>query len=82
VRAILPRSDWVVLSACGTDDGDEVKIIHHFTARSTPHDAVQENGTYGGQGKAVRRVSERRRLCCLCARFDLDQCADLQSAML
>jgi hypothetical protein len=34
--------------------GTKVKP-HHFTARSTPHDAVQETGTYGGQGKAVRR---------------------------
>jgi hypothetical protein len=30
---------------------------HHFTGRfDNPHDAVLENGTYGGQGKAVGTV--------------------------
>ena len=52
--AILPRSDWTsLLVATEGWDGGEVCRITSLAGFDSPHDAVQENGTYGGQGKAV-----------------------------
>ena len=52
---MLPWSDWIV-PAAGTDAmGTKVKPASLHRPFDNPHDAVQESGTYGGQGKAVRR---------------------------
>jgi hypothetical protein len=50
--AILP------LSNCASENVDEVnasRTLLHPGRFDSPHDAVQENGAYGDEGKAVRR---------------------------
>src|SRR6516162_6436846 len=52
---MLPWSDWVVPSARKTGDEGEGASLHR--PFDNPHDAVREHGTYGDEGKAVRRGS-------------------------
>ena len=48
--------------------GTHVKAAANFTARfRQPNDAIQENGTYGDEGKAAGLLHDRR-LCCLSER--------------
>jgi len=65
--AILPRSDWGRPSACGTDGADEGEARITSLPVRHPHDAVREHGTYGGQGKAVRRQGAPTALLFVCA---------------
>jgi hypothetical protein len=51
--AILRQSGWPSPSAAEQMVGDKVKISITSLPVRRPHDAAQESGTYGGQGKAV-----------------------------
>jgi len=81
---ILPRSDWSVLPSCAERwDGGEDRNTS-LPGFDSPTDAVQENGTYGDEGKAVgfpilpggllaKPLASPRRLCCLSSRSIQDQ---------
>jgi hypothetical protein len=53
--AMLARSDWDVPLPAERTVGTKVKNSITSLPVRHPHDAAQESGTYGGQGKAVRR---------------------------
>jgi hypothetical protein len=60
----------------GWDEGEAASL--HWPVSTAQTMLVRENGTYGGQGKAVgRRRGQCWRLCCLSKRalsyFDIDQ---------
>ena len=52
---MLARSDWDVPLPAERTVGTKVKNSITSLPVRYPHDAAQESGTYGGQGKAVRR---------------------------
>src|SRR6516162_4782507 len=55
---MLPWSDLGrPLTLRNRRDGDEGEAASLHRPFDNPHDAVREHGTYGGQGKAVKRGS-------------------------
>jgi len=61
---MLPWSDWVVPSPRRLGDEGEAASLHRSVS-TTRTMLSKKTARMGDKAKAVRRVSDRRRLCCL-----------------